>query len=296
MTTPHHRESEPKRARGASGAFYGYGVGLRRPHFDAIDTYREEVDCLELLVENFMRFGGKPRSTWQRVSERFPIVLHSVALSIGGLAPLDEGYLDAYAALARDTDARWASDHLCLSGGHGVAYHDLIPLPFTEEALTHVAERIKRVQGKLAIPFAIENPSYYLDFSHNEMSEAEFLGALCERADCGLLLDVNNVYVNSQNHGYDPFDFIDALPSERVIQLHMAGHEAQGGLLIDTHGSPICPEVWALFRHTLKRTGPVTTILEWDNDIPDLEELITHNQAIRATGESLLGRVAPCRA
>jgi uncharacterized protein len=287
--------SEPYASHRPEGAaFYGYGLGLRRPHFDRIDAHRDSVDCLELLAENFMGFGGKPRTTLERVSERFPIVLHSVAMSIAGLEPLDDAYLDDYAALARDTRAAWASDHLCLSGGHGVAYHDLIPVPFTEDALTHIVGRIRHVQSKLCIPFAVENPSYYLRFPHNEMSEAEFLTELTERADCGLLLDVNNVYVNSQNHGYDPVAFIDALPAERIMQLHMAGHEARDGVLIDTHGAPVCDDVWALFSHTLTRTGPVTTILEWDNDIPSMESLVAHNAANRAAGQAVHGVIAPC--
>ena len=288
-------ETHESSALSNCAGFYGYGVGLRRPHFDAIDAFYDRVDCLELLAENFMSFGGKPRSTLERVSERFPIILHSVALSIAGLEPLDDDYLRAYASLARDTNALWASDHLCFSGGHGVAYHDLIPVPFTEEALDHVVERIKRVQGRLGLPFALENPSYYIDYAHNEMSEAEFLSQLCERADCGLLLDVNNVYVNSRNHGYDPFGFIDALPSERIVQLHMAGHEDHGELLIDTHGSPVCEDVWTLFAHTLKRTGPVTTILEWDHNIPELHDLVVHNDAVRAAGEAVHGALTPCR-
>jgi uncharacterized protein (UPF0276 family) len=282
------------RHRHGDATFYGYGVGLRRPHFDEIDAHHDSVDCLELLAENFMRFGGKPRTTLERISERFPIVLHSVAMSIGGLAPLDEAYLAAYATLAKDTRASWASDHLCFSGGHGVAYHDLLPVPFTEEALTHVVGRIQHVQSRLPIPFAVENPSYYLNFPHNEMTEAEFLTELTERADCGLLLDVNNVFVNSQNHGYDPVAFIDALPADRIMQLHMAGHEARDGVLIDTHGAPVCDDVWALFAHTLSRTGPVTTILEWDNDIPSIEHLVAHNAANRVAGQAVHGDVAPC--
>ena len=284
---------ERPRPRGAD--FFGYGVGLRRPHFDHIDAHRDTIDCLEVLAENFMGFGGKPRTTLERVSERFPIILHSVALSIAGLEPLDDAYLDDYADLARRTRAVWASDHLCLSGGHGVAYHDLIPVPFTEAALDHIVPRVQRVQDQLAIPFALENPSYYLDFPHNQMSEAEFLTELIERADCGLLLDVYNVFVNSQNHGYDPIAFIDALPTERIIQLHMAGHEDRDGVLIDTHGAPVCDGVWELFSHTLRRTGPITTILEWDNDIPTMADLVAHNQAIRAAAEAVHGALPPCR-
>ena len=287
--------SEPYSShRHTDAAFYGYGVGLRRPHFDQIDEHRDTVDCLELLVENFMGFGGKPRTTLERVSERFPIVLHSVAMYIAGIEPLNDDYLDDYAALAKKTGALWASDHLCLSGGHGVAYHDLIPIPFTEDALDHVVSRVQHVQSKLSIPFALENPSYYIDYPHHEMSEAEFLTALTERTGCGLLLDVNNVYVNSQNHGYDPIAFIDSLPTDRVLQLHMAGHESRDGVLIDTHGAPVCDGVWALFAHTLSRTGPVTTILEWDNDIPSIESLVAHNCANRAAGVAVHGAVTPC--
>jgi len=275
--------------------FLGYGIGLRRPHFDAIFEAPGGIDFLEILSENFMRFGGKPRSVLERAAEAFPIVLHSVAMSIAGLEPLDEDYLAAYADLARTTRALWASDHLCFSGGHGVAYHDLIPVPFTEEALDHVAARIRHVQSRLPIPFAIENPSYYISYASNEMTEAEFLTELVTRADCGLLLDVNNIYVNSQNHGYDPRAFVDALPLDRVVQLHMAGHHDRGDVLIDTHGAAVIDPVRDLFSHVIGRTGPVSTLLEWDHDIPELPDLIAHNQANRAAGQAVHGEVAPWR-
>jgi uncharacterized protein len=269
--------------------FLGYGVGLRRPHFDAIFERRDAIDFLEILSENFMRFGGKRRSILERASEMFPIVLHSVAMSIAGLEPLNEDYLASYAELARTTGALWASDHLCFSGGHGVAYHDLIPVPFTAEALNHVVARVQQVQSRLPVPFAIENPSYYIAYGHNEMSEAEFLTELVTRADCGLLLDVNNVYVNSQNHGYDPVAFIDSLPLDRVVQLHMAGHDDRGDVIIDTHGAAVIDPVDALFRHVVSAMGPVSTILEWDHDIPDMATLVAHNEAIRASGQAVHG-------
>ncbi|MDP6943459.1 MAG: DUF692 domain-containing protein [Myxococcota bacterium] len=292
MRSAIHREAEASEGRGTL-PFLGYGVGLRRPHFDEIFDHRDQVDFLEVLSENFMGYGGRPRSVLARAAEAFPIVLHSVAMSIAGLAPFDEDYLDGYARLARTCGALWASDHLCFSGGHGVTYHDLIPVPFTAESLDHVVERIGYVQSRLPIPFAIENPSYYVSYGHGEMSEAEFLTEVVTRADCGLLLDVNNVYVNSQNHGYDPHAFIDALPLDRVLQLHMAGHHDRGSVIIDTHGAPVIDPVMDLFGHVLRRTGPVSTVLEWDHDIPELAVLLAQNSAIRSAGHAVCGEVKP---
>jgi uncharacterized protein (UPF0276 family) len=221
--------------------------------------------------------------------------LHGVALSIGSVAPLDLAYLDQLARLAEDTGALWASDHLCFSSAFGVEYHELVPLPFTEEALEHVVARTRQVKAHLPIPFALENPSYYIAYGADEMSEATFLRQLLERADCGLLLDVNNVYVNSCNHGYDPRAFIDALPLDRVMQIHMAGHTRDGDVVIDTHGAPVIDAVYDLYAYTLERTGPVSTLLEWDHDIPPLGELLAANDRIRAVGERVLGEVAPWR-
>ncbi|MCB9727027.1 MAG: DUF692 domain-containing protein [Deltaproteobacteria bacterium] len=269
--------------------FLGYGVGLRRAHFDGIFEARDRVDFVEVLVENVMGFGGRPRDVTLRAAKTWPMVLHGVALSIGSVDPLDEAYLERYASLCEATGALWASDHLCFSSAFGVEYHDLVPLPFTDEAVAHVIERTRTVQARLGVPFALENPSYYIAYDASTMSEAEFLREVLVGADCGLLLDVNNVYVNARNHGYDPRAFIDALPLERVVQIHMAGHHDDGTVIIDTHGDHVIPEVLDLYAWTLERTGPVSTLLEWDNDIPPLDVLLAENDAIRAVGERVLG-------
>ncbi len=273
--------------------FLGYGVGLRRPHWDRIWDYQGSVDFLEVLSENFMAFGGRPRRMLERAAREFPVVVHGTALSIGSVDPLDEDYLDQLARLCRVTDALLVSDHLCFSSAFGVEYHDLIPVPFTEEALDHVVERTKQVMAAMPVPFALENPSYYIQYGDSELDEAQFLHELILRADYGLLLDVNNVYVNSQNHGYDPHAFIEALPLDRVLQLHMAGHHDRGTVIIDTHGAPVIDPVMDLFRHVLRRTGPVSTVLEWDHDIPELAVLLAENSAIRSAGEAVCGEVKP---
>lgn len=271
----------------------GYGVGLRRPHFDDIFDRKGDIDFLEILVENYMAYGGRPRDVLRRAAAEFPVVLHGVALSIGSVDPLDTDYLDAYARLARETNAHWVSDHLCFSSAFGTEYHDLIPVPFTREALDHLVPRIKAVQAAMPCLFALENPSYYVEYGDNAIGEAEFLTELVERADCGLLLDVNNVWVNAQNHGYDAEAFIDALPLDRVVQIHMAGHYDQGWVIIDTHGDHVRQEVMDLFAYTVARTGPVSTLVEWDNDIPSLDVLVAENARVRAAGEAVHGIVAP---
>ncbi len=276
--------------------FLGYGVGLRRPHWEGIFDHADRVDFLEILTENFLLAGGRPRTVLERAAAEFPLVLHGTALSIGSVSPLDLDYLDAVDALIDRVRPLWWSDHLCFSSAFGVEYHDLLPVPFTAEALDHVVERVKQVQARQPnIPFLLENPSYYVLYDANEMGEAEFLSEVARRADCGLLLDVNNVYVNSRNHGYDPRAFIDALPLDRVVQLHVAGHEDLGSVIIDTHGAPLIPPVHALLAYTLERTGPVSTLLEWDNALPTLDRLLVENDAVRATGVGALGEIAPWR-
>ncbi len=267
----------------------GHGVGLRREHWDDLFAPggAEGIDFLEIVSENFMARGGRPARVLERARAHFPLILHGTALSIGTLDPPDTGYLDALAELCARTDPAWVSDHLCYSSAHGVHYLDLIPLPFTAEALDHVVERVRGVQDHLRRPFLLENLSYYIEYAASEMSEAEFLSELCQRADCGLLLDVNNVYVNCRNHGHDPRAFIDALPAERVVQIHLAGHDDQGHVIIDTHGDHVIDAVWDLYAYTLERTGPVSTLIEWDNDIPSLAVLRAENHRARAIAEAV---------
>lgn len=277
--------------------FLGYGVGLRRPHFDDLfDVADSGVDCVEILSENFISFGGKPRTALSRAAREVPLVLHGTALSIGSVAPLNRDYLDQLAAAIHRYRPVYFSDHICFSSAFGVEYHELLPLPFTEEAMAHVAGRAREVQAIAPeVPFLLENPSYYVTFGDSEMTELEFVRGVIETADCGLLLDVNNVYVNSVNHGYDPREFIAGLPLDRVRQLHMAGHTRGDDVVIDTHSAPIADEVLELLAYTLELTGPVTTIVEWDNDIPPLEVLLGENRRVRRVAEGVLGAVAPWR-
>ncbi len=269
--------------------FLGYGVGLRQAHWGDLFERADEVDFVEIVSENFMGLGGRGRVVLERAAATWPVVLHGTALSIGSVAPLDEAYLAELSRLIEATGARWFSDHLCFSSAFGVEYHDLMPVPFTEEALAHLVGRVKRVQRVADVPFALENPSYYIEYGASEMSEAEFLRELCERADCALLLDVNNVYVNGRNHGYDPYAFVDAMPHDRVIQIHMAGHHDRGDVVIDTHGAPAIDEVLGLYEHTLRRTGAVSTLFEWDNFLPPVEVLLAENRRVRAIGRRVLG-------
>jgi uncharacterized protein (UPF0276 family) len=252
----------------------GTGIGLRPPHYADVAAGRARVDWLEVISENFMVEGGNPRRVLRAVRERHPVVLHGVAMSLGSVDALDGAYLDALAALAREIQPAWISDHLCWSSFGGHSAHDLWPLPYTEEALHHVAERVARVQERLGRRILVENVSSYLTFRHSTMPEWEFLAALAEEADCGLLLDVNNVFVSARNHGFDATAFIDGVPRGRVGQFHLAGHSDKGTHLLDTHDHPVCDEVWALYRHAVRRFGAQATLLERDDDIPPLEELV----------------------
>jgi hypothetical protein len=263
----------------------GCGLGLRPPHYDAAARGEIGVDWLELITENFMVEGGNPRRVLRAARAHYPVVLHGVSMSLGSVDPLDERYLDRLAALADEVEPAWISDHLCWSSFGGHTGHDLWPLPFTEEALAHVAGRIARVQERLGRRLLVENVSSYLTFRHSTISEWEFLGALAARADCGLLLDVNNVYVSAHNHGFDAGAFIDGLPARRVGQLHVAGHRREPTHLLDTHDHPVADAVWDLQRRAVARTGPVATLLERDDDIPPLDELVA--EARRAAAITL---------
>jgi uncharacterized protein (UPF0276 family) len=254
--------------------YLGHGVGLRTPHYATVVDEHPRVDWFEVISENFMVAGGNPRRVLRAVRERYPVVLHGVSLSLGSTDPLDGRYLDELAALAREVEPAWVSDHLCWSSVGGRFAHDLLPLPFTEEALAHVAERVLRVQERLQRRILVENVSSYLTFAHSTLSEWEFLAALAERADCGLLLDVNNVFVSAHNHGFDARQFIDGIPKGRVGQMHLAGHSVQGPLLLDTHDHAVPEGVWSLYRRAVARFGRVSTLVEWDDQIPPFEVLL----------------------
>jgi uncharacterized protein (UPF0276 family) len=250
------------------------------------------VDWFEVISENFMAPGGNPRRVLRAVRERWPVVLHGVSLSLGSVDPLDARYLDDLAALAAEVEPAIVSDHLCWGSHGGRHAHDLLPLPFTEEALAHVAERVLRVQDRLKRRILVENVSSYVAFTCSTMTEWQFLAALAERADCGLLLDVNNVFVSAHNHGFDARAFIDGLPVGRVGQLHLAGHSQAGALLLDTHDHPVRDEVWALFRRVVARFGEIPTLVEWDDKIPPLARLADESRRAAAVAAEVVHAAA----
>jgi uncharacterized protein len=272
--------------------FLGVGVGLRPRHFTSVleapHSAALGIDFFEAISENYMVRGGRLPRVLAAVRANFPLVLHGVSLNIGSADPLDADHLSALAELDRRYQPAWISDHLCWTGVRGRNLHDLLPLPYTEETLAHVSERVMRVRERLGRPIALENVSSYLAYRSDAMPECEFVAALAERADCGILLDINNVFVSAHNHGFDPERYLAAIPPARVFQIHLAGHSEQGALKIDTHDHPVCDEVWALYEVALRRLGPVSTLIEWDDRIPDLAVLAA--QAARA--REILVRVA----
>ena len=258
----------------------GIGVGLRTTHFPTLLRRMPEVDWFEVLSENFMLTGGRPMYVLDQVAERYPVALHGVSLGIGNTDPLSFDHLRQLKALAARTRAHWVSDHLCWTGILGRNTHDLLPMPYTEEALRHTVTRVKQVSDFLERPLVLENPSTYVEFAASTMSEWEFLARLAAEADCALLLDVNNVYVSSFNHGFDPNAYIDAIPADRVVQYHVAGHTNKGTHIIDTHSDHAIDAVWELYRRAWGRTGPTATLYEWDENIPDLDTV--HAEALKA--------------
>lgn len=257
---------------------HGFGLGLRPQHYDALLRGDDDaIDWLEIVSENYMVDGGRALAMLDRIAERWPLAMHGVALNIGGSDPLDADYLHALSKLAKRARPALISDHLCWTRHDGVQLHDLLPLPHNEDTLRHVAARVRRVQDALGTQLVLENVSSYLRFAGNTLGEAEFLSALVAETGCGLLLDVNNVYVNAHNHGIDAIAYLDALPTHAVKQVHLAGHgtDALGsGLLIDTHDAPVCDAVWALYAQARQRFGDVPTMIERDDHIPPLAELL----------------------
>lgn len=261
----------------------GFGLGLRKEHFaELLAAPPAGIDWFEAISENFMVAGGKPLAVLEHVRRDFPLVLHGVSLSIGGIDPLSANYLGRLQALIERIEPAWVSDHLCWTGVDGVNLHDLLPLPYTQECLAHVAGRVRQVQDRLGRQLVLENPSTYLAAAGNEMSEWEFLAALAEETDCLLLLDVNNVYVSACNHGFDPLRYLAAIPPARVVQLHIAGHRDVDGFKIDTHDAPVCEAVWALYAQAARRFPAAATLLERDDAIPPLAELIAELDRARA--------------
>lgn len=264
----------------------GVGIGLRPQHAAEIlaaeDSSALGIDFLEAISENYMVAGGRPPRVLEAIRARFPVVLHGVSLNIGSTDPLDLDYLADLSALASRHQPAWISDHLCWTGVAGRNLHDLLPLPSNEAVIEHLTGRILRVQDRLKERIAFENVSSYFTYRGDELEEWEFVAELARRADCGILLDVNNVFVNAHNHGFDPEVYLAAMPAERVFQIHLAGHREAGNLLIDTHDRPVRTEVWDLYASALRRIGPVSTLIEWDDEIPALEVLVAEAAQARA--------------
>ncbi len=257
-----------------SQKFLGFGLGLRTQHYQDILNKQPKIDWFEAISEDYMVDGGNPIYYLQKVRENYPIVLHGVSLSIGSTDPLDKTYLQKLKKLADWVEPEWVSDHLCWTGVAGKNLHDLMPLPFTEEALNHIVTRVKQVQDYLGRQIALENVSSYVQFIQSEFSEWDFLNKVAELADCKILLDINNIYVNSFNHHFSAEKYIQSINPEYIQQFHLAGHTNRGDVIIDTHDAPIIPSVWELYEMALKRFGKVATLIERDDNIPPLEELV----------------------
>jgi uncharacterized protein (UPF0276 family) len=270
----------------------GFGLGLRVDHYEAILADHPPVDWFEALTENYLVPGGKPLDYLMRIRERFPVVMHGVSMSIGSTQPLDRAYLAQVKALAARVEPQWVSDHLCWTGIAGRNMHDLLPLPYTEEALANVVERVRTVQDILGRRILLENVSSYVSYRDSQVTEWDFLREIAERADCLILLDVNNIYVSSVNHEFAPLDYLNAIPVDRVQQIHLAGHENHGDYLVDTHDHPVPDPVWELYSAALRRFGGVSTMIERDANIPPLEDLCAELDAARALAERTLARAA----
>ena len=272
----------------------GYGLGLRSHYYEAILAQRPAVDWFEIVSENYMVDGGKALYYLDAIGEHYPLVMHGVSLSIGGPHALDTDYLLRLKQLAERVKPAWISDHLCWSRGNAHQLHDLLPLPYTEESLQHLLPRVLQVQDVLQRPLVLENVSSYLRTASDEFSEWEFLARLSELSGCELLLDVNNVYVSARNHGFDPWQFISALPAQRIRQIHLAGHSDYGNYVIDTHDQPVCDPVWQLYQRSLELLGPVATMIERDDHFPPFDELLGELDKARQLGQAALQGRALC--
>lgn len=258
----------------------GIGIGLRIPHYEDIFQNNPSIDWFEIISENFMIDGGKPLEVLQWIVSHYPVVQHGVSLAIGSPDPLDFDYLKKLKALTKITKTPWVSDHLCWGRLPGAHFHDLLPLPYTKEVIDYVAERAKIVQDYLELPFALENLSSYVAFRQDQMNEWDFYSAVVEKADIYMMLDVNNIYVSSRNHGFDPLTYVNNIPLERVLQIHLAGHSDHGTHVIDTHDTYVTDPVWDLYAQVYPRTGGVSTLLEWDDNFISFQE--TWDEALKA--------------
>ena len=259
---------------------YGIGIGLRVPHYQHILSRKPTCDWFEIISENFMVDGGRPLHVLDQILEQYRVVQHGVAMYLGSTDPLDQEHLRRLKRLVKRTNTPWLSDHLCWGSVDGSYSHDLLPLPYTFEAAAHVAQRIREVRDYLEIPILVENVSSYAEFHASEMSEWEFLSEVVEKADAGILLDVNNIYVSSQNHNFNPYEYLDNIPHTRVGQMHIAGHSKFEKYILDTHDHPVLDPVWKMYAHASRKIGPTATLLEWDDRIPTFDEV--HNEALKA--------------
>lgn len=273
--------------------FLGFGLGLRIDHFHHVLEQRPPVDWFEVISENFLVAGGKPRYYLHAIREHYPMVMHGVSLSIGSTDPLDMDYLRELKTLANEVQPEWMSDHLCWTAVNGINTHDLIPLPYTEEAIAHVVERIERVQDFLGRQILMENVSSYVSFKGSTMTEWDFLNEVSRRADCLILFDINNIYVSARNHGFDPMAYIDAIDPARVRQFHLAGGTDYGDYVIDTHDRDVPEPVWALYAAALKRFGPVSSMIERDANIPEFPELLAELDVARRIAGEVIPALSP---
>jgi uncharacterized protein (UPF0276 family) len=270
----------------------GFGLGLRRPHYEAVLTQRPAIDWFEVITENYIAPGGRPRHILRQVREHYPVVLHGLSFNIGTDEPLDFVYLDQLKALIEEIEPVWVSDHICWTGLHGRTSHDLLPIAYNRETLQQVSDKVSRIQDYLGRQIVLENPSTYLQFRSCEISEPEFINAMVAATGCRLLLDVNNVYVSSFNLGLSAEDYIDSLRPDAVQQFHLAGHTRHETHIIDTHDHPVCDEVWQLYERACRRFGAVATLLERDDQIPPLEELMAELALARQVQARALAETA----
>jgi uncharacterized protein len=268
---------------------YGVGIGLRLPHYQHILNKKPVVDWFEIISENFMVDGGRALEILDKILEQYRVVQHGVSMYFGSAEPLDREHLKKLKNLVRRTGTPWLSDHLCWGSVDGRYTHDLLPMPYTFAAAKIAARKIRETRDFLEVPIAVENVSSYAEFHVSEMTEWEFLTEVVERADCGILLDVNNIHVSAFNHGFDPFEYLDHIPADRVAQIHIAGHSKYRKYILDTHDHPVIEPVWQLYAHAARRTGRTATLLEWDAHIPSFEEV--HREALKAN-QFILGAQA----
>lgn len=272
MATSAHNSSRP---------YLGFGLGLRKEHYEDVLATLPKVDWFEIISENYMVDGGKPLDYLTRIREHYPMVMHGVSMSIGSTEPLNVDYLKQLKTLIDRVEPAWFSDHLCWTGVNGLNLHDLMPLPYTEEAIEHVVQRVTQVQDFMGRQMLLENVSSYVSYSDSQMSEWEFLSEVAERADCYILLDINNIYVSAYNHNFNPSSYLTSIPAERVYQFHLAGHTQENNIIIDTHDRPISDPVFDLYAEAIQHFGEVSTMIERDDHIPPLLDLLDELEQVR---------------